>query len=106
MLVIAFAAAIFFRFYRLDGVLAEMFSDHAEKLLDVSDVLSGKFSIFFPRNTGREAIQMYLTALVAIVCGTKISYKLAIAGSVCFHLFWPLSHIGRMLFHGSACAFR
>jgi hypothetical protein len=74
MLVIAFAAAIFFRFYRLDGVLAEMFSDHAEKLLDVSDVLSGKFSIFFPRNTGREAIQMYLTALVAIVCGTKISY--------------------------------
>ena len=39
-----------------------MVSDHAEKLLDVWDVLHGQTSIFFPRNTGREAIQMYLTA--------------------------------------------
>ncbi len=39
-----------------------MVSDQAEKLLDVWDVLHGQTSIFFPRNTGREAIQMYLTA--------------------------------------------
>jgi len=45
-------------------VPGEMFSDHAEKLLDVGDVLNGKLSIFFPRNSGREAIQMYLTAAV------------------------------------------
>lgn len=53
---------IFFRAYRIDQVPPEMVSDHAEKLLDVWDVLHGQTSIFFPRNTGREAIQMYLTA--------------------------------------------
>ena len=52
----------FFRFYRLAGVPAEMTSDHAEKLLDVYDVLGGWRPIFFPRNTGREALQFYVTA--------------------------------------------
>jgi len=53
---------VFFRTYRITEVPPEMVSDHAEKLLDVWDVLHGQTSIFFPRNTGREAIQMYLTA--------------------------------------------
>lgn len=53
---------IFFRVYRLPTVPAEMTSDHAEKLLDVYDVLQGRRSIFFPRNTGREMVQFYLTA--------------------------------------------
>ncbi len=74
LMVAALALVIFFRFYRLDQVPGEMFSDHAEKLTDVSEVLQGQFSIFFPRNTGREAVQMYLTALVAIVAGTQISF--------------------------------
>ena len=42
-----------------------MFSDQAEKLLDVGDILNGQYSIFFPRNTGREFVQMYLTASIA-----------------------------------------
>jgi hypothetical protein len=63
LLVIACVAlVIFFRAYRINQVPPEMVSDHAEKLLDVWDVLHGQTSIFFPRNTGREAIQMYLTA--------------------------------------------
>jgi hypothetical protein len=53
---------VFFRTYRMTQVPPEMVSDHAEKLLDVWDVLHEQTSIFFPRNTGREAIQMYLTA--------------------------------------------
>jgi hypothetical protein len=53
---------IFFRLYRLPGVPPEMTADHAEKLLDVHDVLNGARRIFFPRNTGREAMQFYLTA--------------------------------------------
>ncbi|MFW6183222.1 MAG: hypothetical protein ACOC8X_05435, partial [Chloroflexota bacterium] len=52
----------FFRLYRLDSVPLEMTSDHAEKLLDVYDVLNGHRPVFFPRNTGREAFQFYLTA--------------------------------------------
>ncbi len=74
LMLAALALVIFFRFYRLDQVPGEMFSDHAEKLMDVGEVLQGQFSIFFPRNTGREAVQMYLTALVAIVTGTKLSF--------------------------------
>ncbi len=63
LLVIACVAlVVLFRTYRMTQVPPEMVSDHAEKLLDVWDVLHGQTSIFFPRNTGREAIQMYLTA--------------------------------------------
>jgi 4-amino-4-deoxy-L-arabinose transferase-like glycosyltransferase len=63
LLVLASALlVVFFRLYRLDQVPPQMVSDHAEKLLDVWDVLHGQPHIFFPRNTGREAIQMYLTA--------------------------------------------
>ncbi len=71
---LAIGLVVFFRFYRLKEVPGEMFSDHAEKLMDVAEVLQGQTSIFFPRNTGREAIQMYLTALIAIVAGTKLSF--------------------------------
>lgn len=58
----AIALVLFFRLYRLNQVPPEMFSDHAEKLLDVWDVLHGETHIFFPRNTGREGLQMYMTA--------------------------------------------
>ena len=71
---LVFALVAFFRFYRLNEVPGEMISDHAEKLLDVYDVLHGSFSIFFIRNTGREAFQMYLSALMALVFGTGISF--------------------------------
>lgn len=54
--------ALFFRAFRLNAVPVEMTSDHAEKLLDVYDVLIGARPIFFVRNTGREAFQFYLTA--------------------------------------------
>jgi 4-amino-4-deoxy-L-arabinose transferase-like glycosyltransferase len=75
--VVAVAAAaliLFFRLYRLDQVPPEMFSDHAEKLLDVWDVLHGETSIFFIRNTGREALQMYMTAGVIQLFNTGYSH--------------------------------
>jgi len=55
---------IFFRLSQLNAIPSEMVSDHAEKLLDVWDVLHDQPGIFFPRNTGREALQMYLTAAI------------------------------------------
>lgn len=72
--ILTFSIVVFFRFYHLSQVPGEMFSDHAEKLLDVSDVLRGQFSIFFPRNTGREAFQFYLTALIVKTLGTGITF--------------------------------
>jgi len=63
LLVLAVVVLVgFYRLYRIGQVPPEMVSDHAEKLLDVWDVLHAQTSIFFPRNTGREALQMYLTA--------------------------------------------
>lgn len=69
---LAFTA--YFRFAFLDQVPREMVSDHAEKLLDVVDVLNGGRPIFFPRNTGREAIQFYLAAGTAVALGTGVSF--------------------------------
>jgi len=66
--------SIFFRLYKIDVLPVEPFSDHAEKILDVYDITQGKASIFFERNTGREAFQMYWTLLIANVFGTGLSF--------------------------------
>lgn len=71
---LALLISIFFRLYHLNQVPAEMISDHAEKLLDTGDVLNGQYAIFFPRNTGREAFQLYWTALVSWLFGTGLSF--------------------------------
>jgi dolichyl-phosphate-mannose-protein mannosyltransferase len=76
------AVVIFFRVYHIQQTPAEPFSDHAEKLLDVYDVSQGQTHIFFPRNTGREAIQMYWTLLVSWVFGTGISFLSLKIGTV------------------------
>jgi 4-amino-4-deoxy-L-arabinose transferase-like glycosyltransferase len=68
------AVVIFFRVYNIGGVPSEPFSDHAEKILDVYDVSQGQTHIFFPRNTGREALQMYLTLVVSWIFGTGLSF--------------------------------
>ena len=74
LLLAATALIFFFRFTKTVTVPPEPFSDHAEKILDVYDVSQGQTHIFFPRNTGREAIQMYWTLLVSWVFGTGLSY--------------------------------
>ena len=74
LLVAVSAVIIFFRLYRIDGVPAEPFSDHAEKLLDVYDVTQGITHIFFERNTGREFIQFYWTMLLSNVLKTGLTF--------------------------------
>jgi hypothetical protein len=79
---LVFGVSLYFRFARIDSLPPEMVSDHAEKLLDVVDVLNGKYSIFFPRNTGREAMQFYMAAATARYLGTGISYLTLKLGTV------------------------
>jgi hypothetical protein len=74
LLLAATALVFFFRFSQTASVPPEPFSDHAEKIFDVYDVSQGQTSIFFIRNTGREAFQMYWTLFVANVFGTGLSY--------------------------------
>ncbi len=67
-LVVILLVAWFFYFYNLDGVPGEMDSDHAEKVLDVNDVVTnGLRPIFFERNTGREPLEFYLISGLVVV---------------------------------------
>lgn len=73
-----FALAVVFRFYRLAEVPYEMTSDHAEKLMDVFDIRNGEYSIYFPRNTGREPLYIYFSALLAGFTGVSfLAIKIA-----------------------------
>lgn len=87
VLLAVFAVIAIFRFSQLDAVPAEMISDHAEKLLDVNDILTGQPSIFFERNTGREPLQFYLTAAVAELFNTGISFLSLKLGTVLLAFF-------------------
>lgn len=73
--------AAWFRFWQIDTLPQEMTSDHAEKLLDVADVLDGQHPVFFIRNTGREPMQFYLTALLAGPLGLGVSHLALKAGT-------------------------
>jgi hypothetical protein len=57
-------------------------SDHAEKLLDVWDVLQGQTAVFFTRNTGREGLQMYMIALVTRLFDLDLSFLSMKIGTV------------------------
>jgi len=82
VLLIAGVLVIFFRIFRLWDIPPEMVSDHAEKLLDIWELLQGETLIFFPRNTGREALQMYLTAAVIKLFGTGYTFNSLKIGTV------------------------
>ncbi len=69
------ALGAFFYFYRLDQTPAEMTGDHAEKLMDVYDIVVGGLRpIFFLRNTGREPFQFYAIAAYIGLTGSPINY--------------------------------
>ncbi len=63
------ALSLFFHLHDIPGVPAEPQSDHVEASEDVRSILNGQHLIYFPRNTGREATQFYLTALLSHVFG-------------------------------------
>ena len=63
-----------FLFYRLAETPGNPYSDHAEKLLDIRDLLNGQRPIFFPRNTGREPFQFYWTFALMKLFGLPLRY--------------------------------
>lgn len=87
LLILTLSIALFFRLYRINGVPAEPFSDHAEKILDVYDITQGQFKVFFTRNTGREAIQMYWTLLTALIFRTGLSFLSLKLGTALIGIF-------------------
>ncbi len=68
------AIILFFNFHRLESVPPEMISDHAEKVIDISTILDGTTPVFFPRNTGREMLQFYMTSVYLQVFNQDMSF--------------------------------
>jgi hypothetical protein len=94
LVLVVVALVVFFRAYNLNGVPAEPFSDHAEKILDVYDITQGETHIFFTRNTGREGLQMYLTVVVAWLFKTGLSFlSLKIGTVICGLLTLPYMYL-------------
>ena len=75
-LIVVLAIGIVSYFYRLDVTPAEMTSDHAEKLLDVNDIVDGHFPVFFIRNTGREPLEFYLARSFMVLFRFSLSHIL------------------------------
>jgi hypothetical protein len=82
LMILVIGVTLFFRFYRLDELPIDMVSDHAEKLLDINDVIHGIPSIFFERNTGREPFQFYWTVLVMKIFNLPVSFFALKLGTV------------------------
>lgn len=73
LLVAIVTVAAVFRFHDLPNLPREMTSDHTEKLLDIHDVIAGARPVFLDRNSGREPLQFYLTAL-AVALGLPYGF--------------------------------
>jgi hypothetical protein len=102
---LALGVAAFFRFHLLDQIPLDMWSDHAEKLLDIMDVLGGRYSIFFLRNTGREPLQFYLAAATARLLGTGLTFLTLKIGTVLIGwLTLPLLYLFARAFGGRQVA--
>lgn len=74
----------FFRFYKLDGILAEMGTDLPLKYGNILEVLNGNFPVFFPSYPGREALFFYFASIFAKLFGLShltIKFSAAVVGT-------------------------
>lgn len=81
-LLLILAAGAFLYFHRLAQTPGEPTSDHAETLLDLTDVLSGQRPIFFIRNTGREPWKFYWLLFLVKVFGLPPDFLTTKVGTV------------------------
>jgi hypothetical protein len=87
LFIIVLGIGIYFRVHQFGLVAPEMYSDHAEKLWDVNDVLQGYTPIFFVRNTGREGLQMYLIAGTIKLLDTGVTFLSMKIGTIFLGIF-------------------
>ena len=93
------AAAVWFQFHDLAGVPSNPISDHAEEMLDMHDLLDGRYGIFFWRNLGNGPLHFYWTAFLVKGLGLPLNYlTLKTATAACGLLVAPaLFLLGREL---------
>ena len=91
-------AVVTLRFHRLDELPPGLYFDEGANGLDALQVLRGKHAIYFPENSGREPLGIYLMALAVSILGrTELAIRVPTAlasGCTIFAVFW----LGRLLF--------
>ncbi|MYK61370.1 MAG: hypothetical protein F4034_05250 [Chloroflexi bacterium] len=91
-------AVVILRFHRLSEHPPGLYFDEGANGLDALQVLQGKHSVYFPENSGREPLGIYLMALAISILGrTELALRVPTAtASACtvFAVFW----LGRLLF--------
>ena len=91
-------AVVTLRFHRLDELPPGLYFDEGANGLDALQVLRGKHLIYFPENSGREPLGIYLMALAVSILGrTELAIRVPTAlasGCTIFAVFW----LGRLLF--------
>lgn len=81
--VLVLLLGIVFRIWHLPQVPPEMTWDHTQKLLDIRDVVEGGLRpLFFYRNTGREPLQFYWTAVLIWITHHPIDFTILKIGTV------------------------
>lgn len=81
------ALVLSFAFYLLNVLPPQPSVDHAENVEDMLTILDGQWSIFFPRNTGREPLIMYWTVIVASLFRTPLSFHILKLSTVLIGIF-------------------
>ncbi len=82
---VIFLVALFLRVYRLQEFPPGLHTDEAANGLDAMTILNGQHPIFFPNNSGREPLFLYLQAgMMALLGPTPFALRLtaAIVGSL------------------------
>ena len=70
--IIILAVAVFFRFYQLDSIPPGLWPDEAANGVDALKALdSGRFSLFYPANNGREGLFINIQALSVALFGAN-----------------------------------
>ncbi|HEV8611474.1 MAG TPA: hypothetical protein VGS98_15575 [Thermoanaerobaculia bacterium] len=87
VLLLVMGLAAFLYFHRLGETPGEPTSDHAETLLDLTDLLHGERPIFFVRNTGREPWKFYWLFALVKVFGLSPDFFTTKVGTVTTALF-------------------
>ena len=96
-----FLVALALRTYRLHEWPPGLFNDEAANGLDGLAVLRGERPIFFPRNTGREPLFLYLQAGMMALLGPT-PYALRLTAAIVGALAVPAAYwMVRELFWGS-----
>jgi hypothetical protein len=100
------ALGLGFRLWRLNRLPPDMTWDHTQKLLDVRDVVQhGLRPVFFYRNTGREPLQFYWTALLIRLTGLPVGFTvLKLGAALAGALTLPAVYLMARELYGAAIA--